>query len=489
MQKPTPWLALVCATLATLVALPTAKGRVQFGEVRWSTPMNLSNSPMSSIQPAIAADASGMVHVFWSEAIRGEPHEEGQPGRPGDAIFYTRWDGTSWSQPNDIFVTDVQWSYQPMVAVDPFAQLHLIWVGAFQELYYSRAAASEGTSAQTWAAPNALARSAIWADIVSDGQGTLHVVYSQRGEYPGLYHVKSSNDDYTWSEPVTVWETREPNMVAVEVRLAVDGAGRIHAAWTQQDDRSAAAVAVLYSRSVNGGSTWSQPLEVAVKSETDIATNWINVAAVGENEIHLVWNDGPYPYRFHQWSTDGGETWTPPAQMMVFGPTARSVTRWSDMAVDSAGVLHLVTHIRAVGPDLLTGFFHVSWNGQSWGELQQIDLPADHQPRLAVTEGNKLHLVAEAINQGEIWYVAGQTSAPRVPSQPLPTLTPEPTRTQEPTVSPTRQPTATPEARDPLSAADTRREDMQFPVLMGILPALLLIAVVVLVRAGKVRHF
>ncbi|HEX9015137.1 MAG TPA: hypothetical protein VF960_03935, partial [Chloroflexota bacterium] len=63
----------------------------------WSTPIQLSGAAASNWAwwPAVAADDAGNVYVVWHAHF-------GSGSLDATGLYFTRWDGRGWSEPNDI---------------------------------------------------------------------------------------------------------------------------------------------------------------------------------------------------------------------------------------------------------------------------------------------------------------------------------------------------------------------------------------------------
>jgi hypothetical protein len=490
--------------LLALAGLWSQQAWAQSRVTNWAEPVNLSNTPQGSAWPAIVADNSGLVHVFWSEDTQGEPvNPKLGPGN-GDSVFYTRGDGTSWSQTTDILFVQGKPFRFLSATVDDTGQLHLATSGSpLGPLYYTSASVYTATSARAWRSPVALDQQVGDVDIVADPRGVLHLVYAKDvnwGDHPGIFYIQSTNGGDTWSLPVDLsgllsnTESR-PQVV----QLALDGQGRLHVVWDEMDPMTGVGQRIRYARSLDGGPTWSTPREVAIRREGESTVAWPRIATVG-NDVHIVWIQGERPYRYHQWSSDGGETWTNPTR--IFGEM-HSAAGGDDLTVDSAGTMHFVANLRYP-----QGIYHSYWAGGGWSDLTPIYLIQAgtlvgrigpdgivrgyqdwHVPRMAISEGNRLHLVLQDQLRGEIWYMAGQIDAPYVPPEPLPMPVPVATSTPAPTMEPVATPSPRPYEQEAASSnvepGNTRLGSPSFAVVTGIAPALLLVAVVVLVRLER----
>ena len=123
------------AVLILCLVAQSSRAAAQSSVITWSAPENLSNTPQSSSSPAIIADDYGNVHAFWSEDVSGSvrPILAGS----GDTIYYTRWEGQSWTKPVDIlYAPDDPIADQMSVALDKQGYLHLVWTG-LTNIYYT----------------------------------------------------------------------------------------------------------------------------------------------------------------------------------------------------------------------------------------------------------------------------------------------------------------------------------------------------------------
>ena len=102
----------------------------------WSSPQNISNTPGRSGSPQLAVDESGTIHVVWWDFTPGTPD-----------IYYARGtsDGT-WSTPRNISSTPL-WSMSPQLAVEGNGAVHVVWAGeSWQDIYYVGTVSVEETS-------------------------------------------------------------------------------------------------------------------------------------------------------------------------------------------------------------------------------------------------------------------------------------------------------------------------------------------------------
>ncbi|MBC8263566.1 MAG: hypothetical protein H8E47_05520 [Anaerolineales bacterium] len=351
---------LLCLILGFLIGSWCVTAQAQGGGEDWTKPLNLSQTQQSSDSPLIISDSGGTVHVFWSEDVKGELlWEERAPLLGGTAIFYTRWDGTSWTVPVDILTSPTGAAVGPDGAVvDSEGRLYLTFGN-----HCSWAPSSDADSSPAWASPVAFAPAVYDSKITIDRAGHLHIVYAQR--YPdGIYHTSSTDGGRTWSDAVRISSRFVEEATRHErVALALDGRGRLHVGWIQRGGEAFDETSVWYAQSTDGGQTWTKPLKVAERGPNEFVNDWVHVIARGEDEIHLVWVGGQ-ANRLHQWSSDGGQTWSGPFHILG---DLYAVAGGDGFAIDGAGTLHMVTQLRYPG---------ALWHAYGMEQSGPIQLPS-----------------------------------------------------------------------------------------------------------------
>jgi hypothetical protein len=423
---------------------------------------------------ALVADRAGGLHLFY-------PHQPDESSSYG--IDYVHWNGSEWSQPVSVLVNpDGSDASHVRAAVDAGQVIHLVWAGGLYRLYYASVPAALAGSVQAWSKPEAIATAITEATIVAGSDGALTVAYADDPDLGRVSLIRSEDGGTTWSSPVPVAFTA-PGTVPGEVSLAVDGAGRFHVTWTEHTLPSGSPLTgVFYTRSLDGGLNWESPLLVDGERHGEIG-----VAAVGDDQVHLVWRsniggDGT----FHQWSGDGGETWSLPDVYDDRG----GMSGLPSFAMDSAGALHYVIgpgfvatwrdgtlgpYVGVAGEELRTGLNQ----GERWTYPERAVI--------AITTGNRLHVVFETGFE-KLWHTTRLVEAPMLPTVALPTPAATPTslpREPEPSTQPKPTPTAT---RAVLSGPFSSASPEPLPaVVVGVAGSAALVLVVVVWQITRRR--
>ncbi|MGQ9875331.1 MAG: glycosyl hydrolase [Chloroflexus sp.] len=335
---------------------------------------------------ALAADQKGVLHAFWSDVVAENTNP--QCFQCGE-LFYRRStdNGATWSAIVNLSQSDLG-ENRPQVRVDTLNRIHIVW--------------DEGAD---WYA----------------GQGQPHY---------GVYR-RSDDGGETWTTPV---KFRLPTTVVQLLRQ-------------QQGNQQ---------QSTND--LPGPPLEAVQQTA-------LTVDAAGNPFVVFrgVRNDRLYFQR----SLDGGDTWTPPVELPYV--RARNIgdnnLDYYSLANDSAGNVHLLLVGFTAGTetgDRPPALIHITFDGTRWLPpriIMQNDLYPE-LPRLAIYEGNQLHAIwftRSRLFEGDrledrpihqIWYSTARLNLPARPGLPLftPTpLPPAPTAAAGAVVEPTPTPIVLPE--------------------------------------------
>ncbi|MGB3715257.1 MAG: sialidase family protein [Candidatus Promineifilaceae bacterium] len=392
-------------------------------ETKWTIPEKLSETvlneaglPASTMSPVLVADLWGNVHaIFAAKTGIGE-------GASFDTLYYSKFDGYNWTQPIDVLYKSGSNFWSPQLTVDSDGWLHLVWIDGPMAMY-SQASAHAADLADSWSEPIRVSQGTVRnASIVAGLDGYVHMVYCSSEELGYLAHARTANGS-DWSRPVEI-----AMVGGCWTRAAEDENGGLHVVYSEQPGAGVGS-AVYYTRSADGGASWSIPLLVDSKDEgylENYGPSWVNLATVGTDEIHIIWDGTPAGQRWHQWSADRGETWSKPSQISSIH---RGLTEPNALAVDSSGRVHMVSLGWLGAKDKPIGPFYTSWRDGLWSPLAFIGERGDWEPEggsAAILGGN--HLVAgwrhETGEGNEVWVSDMAIDSPSIPPAIMPTPSP-----------------------------------------------------------------
>jgi hypothetical protein len=418
----------------------------------------------------IVADRAGWLHVFGFGNAQDVPYAQ--------FIMYRRWDGQSWSEPVDVLISQEGRIDNFVATVDGRRWLHAVWwTGDRGTLYYSRAPVPLATSAANWSKPVAIERAQSGPAALVVGPGdVLHLFYADAEGGDITRYSRSENGGTTWTEPATVVGSDGSPIGWTPGRLIVDESGTFHAIWIEEGERA-------YYASSRDAVTWGEPFLLAEKDPEGDRFDEFNLATYQTN-VYAVWQEKSPPQKFFRYSTDGGHTWSP---VLHIFPGLWGAAAGTSLVVDSAGTLHAFAGVHGTKPGAM---YWTRWDGNNWSE--PVAVPGSegdpHGPSTALTEGNRLHLVWMAPTE-EMWpnyYATYQTNAPYIAPETGPDILPTPTPTIEAKPSPTSPvPTVTPtppsvSRAQPTGSGPIAANNPWSPIALGVLPAGALIVAVVL---------
>ncbi|MBK9925968.1 MAG: exo-alpha-sialidase [Anaerolineales bacterium] len=306
--------------------------------VVWGEPIVLpikSETPQRISDFYSTSDTAGNIHVAWVQS----PIELN--GGENIEIGYARWNGREWTTTPASVVALNGKPISLLLAVDSLKRLFLSWVDSYSgDLLFSWANLekanlySEWREATSLPSPSQLVNS---SDVLVDASGRIVCVYViPVNENRGVYVVQSTDNGESWSTPIRVFDAVAASWEEVErPRISLDSDGNLHLVFTRDTVRDGQTVGLYYSRSVDGGVTWS---DIQVLSEGEV--QWADIVSYGERNVHIVWQeyDGLIFANVSQVSKDGGITWGKQNNVTSVNETATQVS----LASDGKGLLHFV---------------------------------------------------------------------------------------------------------------------------------------------------
>lgn len=478
-------IGLCAVSLSSIIRIVQAQTQPQGG--RWSNPYRLSSQDGKASEGYLVADQYGYVHAFWTESLFENQRV---------TIRYARFDGETWSAPNDIYMGGIAITNVSPV-VDQFGTLHIAWAeGLSGPAYYTYAPANNAKSVRSWAQPVRINIPARTLHLRIDSTGVYHILYISQTIEPGVFYIRSEDQGMTWSEPTWLDPDILPNHIPDSLSFELDEAGGLHAVWFYGAlDQRSQPDWVRYTHSLDGGITWSAPLMIdqVIEENNHNLTTASPIMTVQGLTVHVVWAAGELPYRYHRFSTDAGQTWSLPKQ--IFGGLHGQA--FDGLTVDGAGRVHFFGQIRYP-----MGIYHAYWDRNQWTPISLIYLVAlegsvegigdrihAHHTHPVVRAGNQLVLTfADGPADPERRLFAMYNTLEDIP--PLETVpTPAPTATTVPVSNLTRKVlTPIPTLTVATTLLDTGAQPVvrvprpDLPIRVALVPTLLLLGGTIAIR-------
>lgn len=253
----------------------------------WSESIALSQPGRRGWFPAITSDSDNNIHAVWTSGAHGEPSE----------IFYRKLTGKKWSAPLNISgsATDSLW---PTIAAED-TNVYAAWasndvIGGYNwRVFYSK---WDGSS---WSHPELVSEDIVSsiAPYIAVKSGIVYILWS--GTAPGspsdVFYRRL--DASGWSPIINLTNTPTKSHV---FGLAVDGEGRAHVTWEDETDPSTGFIEVYY-RSISSNLDLSPVVKL---SDSSWASHSPRVATDRIGNLYFVWEThGQILYQ--NWDTNG----------------------------------------------------------------------------------------------------------------------------------------------------------------------------------------
>ncbi|MHA1219824.1 MAG: hypothetical protein ACTSO5_14260 [Candidatus Heimdallarchaeaceae archaeon] len=267
---------------------------------KWNiTEVVSTESTEHSYNPSLVVDSSDNIHVAWHDVTN-------YAGAGGDGdIFYKRWDAStsSWATTEVVSTESTSDSVFPSLAVDSAGNVHIAWYdysiyggsGGDNDIFYKRWNASSSSWTTTEVVSTESTAGSEEPSLAVDSAGNVHIAWSDETAYAGaggdwdIFYKRWDASTSSWTTTEIV--STESTAVSAFPSLAVDSAGNVHIAWWDQTDYAGNGGEgdIFYKRWEVSTSTWTTT-EVVSTESTDTSTN-PSLATYAGN-VHIAWYDG-----------------------------------------------------------------------------------------------------------------------------------------------------------------------------------------------------
>jgi len=268
--------------------------------VTWSAPVNVYGAGSSQYRPSVVVDNNGYIHVVWGQYV-GSFME----------AYYARSTngGASFTNVQSLSGTDTVNCDFPRVDVDNAGRVFPVWerMSTPRQLYVNRSTNSGSSFAgkellQTTYVVGSGTGSYLTPDIASAGSGVWHVVYGDWNSTVGyrvVKHIKTTDNGSSWSSPVAVSSGYGGTDDYMGTVVDTGTGGQVYAAWHCRYNADVCYNNVYFSRSTDGGATWSprRPVNDTPEDKSDnVDCVWPSLrsgagSAPGGENIIVSWRD------------------------------------------------------------------------------------------------------------------------------------------------------------------------------------------------------
>lgn len=337
----------------------------------WGGPVTISGKDEKISSLLSAADAKGNIHSVWVQSAVSNA------ANAKTSIEYTRWNGKELTNPEAVISSLDGIPLQMAINIDSQERILLSWVnGNSGDLLFSWANLDRANLASEWETPVSLPSVSNLnesPDIVVGGSGRIVIAYAvPLNENRGIYIVQSTDSGKTWSSPIQVFDAVSAEWEKVgnpKIGLSADGV--LHLIFSRNSVRKGQPVGLYYSRSVDGGITWS---DAQILSEGDI--QWSDIACYDNSTVHVLWQeyDGLVFANLSQLSQDSGISWSRPFDVTGVNDVSTPVA----LAAKGIGQLHFVQLLKdnnatTIEQDNLI-LQDWKWTGSNWEFASSSDV-------------------------------------------------------------------------------------------------------------------
>ncbi|MFC1636933.1 sialidase family protein [Planctomycetota bacterium] len=226
--------------------------------------------------PKIAVDSDGKIYIVWDY----------------DEIYFTcSSNGETFSDPVNLSADLYDGNSNPEMVVDSGGNINIVWRNAAyagNEVYFRRSTDGGATFDTPVNVSNTPNKQSASPQIAVDSQGHISVAWWQgvEGSTKTDIFFSYSTDGTCFSAPTNISNTL--TVSSQRQKIAVDDQGNINIIWDEHDPDSG----IFFSRSVDGGMSFSEPKDLYVGAATPQCTidNTGDVFAVcwKDDDIHFI---------------------------------------------------------------------------------------------------------------------------------------------------------------------------------------------------------
>ncbi len=260
-------------------------------------------------EPQIHVDRDGTIHTIWTEAV--ERYLE-------FVLFYSKSvDGGLTFGPNVQIMNatktmPVYPELSPRFDLDDNGTIHVVWTSVDESghrpaIYYTKST-NGGVS---FVEPHIVLSQNVSCGLSIDKEGIIHLLAHGMKDY--LYHLTSEDSGMSFGKAtrVTDLDVSDASLRGLLSNMVIDRFDNIHVAWPGRRTGEDAEIDVFYSKSEDGGLTFSANLKVHGETgEVDEVIGGLDVDSYGNP--HVVWLERNFfevtQRLMYSKSNDGGTT-------------------------------------------------------------------------------------------------------------------------------------------------------------------------------------
>ncbi len=263
---------LLTVALATALASPSATGG------GWPPPIEVSQSgDTTSRVPSLLLEDGGTLRAFWLEEalLTDTLHYTIFPAKSTDG-------GDNWSLTTPLTPTTTD-RYEPVVDVDEYGGLHLVWRESpgLHQVWYGEIWEG-GWEQRVTITTTEFVTTPIFGPDVEVADHWIHAIWSEKTVGPSgsspfeVFYARGEFGGF-WSKPAKVTETGKTSL---QSRMTTDQHDNLHVVW--QENTSPRAILYISGTVYTTDTVWSAPITISVGLSENAATPCV---AVGSDDV------------------------------------------------------------------------------------------------------------------------------------------------------------------------------------------------------------
>ncbi|MFW9851557.1 MAG: hypothetical protein ACFFDS_01295 [Candidatus Thorarchaeota archaeon] len=363
---------------------------------KWSdTEVVSTESSNPSLEPSIATDSFGNVHVVWYEFDIAN-----------DEVFYKYWNATtkSWTAPILISTSDGSRSAYPCITIDIFNNIHVVWMeytGTVPYVYYR----CWNATSQSWmtmvhiSTEKAGTAQSAYPDVATDRMGNVHVAWQDDTNYGGVgldfdifYKYWNTFTD-SWS--ITEVVSTESSLHSYYPSVSVDSLNNVHVSWQESTS------SILYKYRNSTSQLWTTVQQISAESTGIVRYPSLKIDSL--DNVHVAWDDttnylesGSDGDIFYKYWSNISKSWS---TTEVVSTESSENSLFPEICIDPCDNIHVVwrdtTDYLNCGTD--QDIFYKHWNtvDKFWSTTEVVSTESNlaaKKPTISVYQTNEIHI-------------------------------------------------------------------------------------------------
>lgn len=273
---------------------------------------------------------------------------------------------------------------------------HMPWHISFALVILGLLGMCAPAQAQQFSAPQNVSHNSDFSytpQVATDSNGTIYIAWEDdTATNSNILFSRSTDGGATFSTPMNISNAAG---YSFNPRIAISGAGEVNIAWQLQSPNS---TDIMFSRSTNAGVGFSAPIDLSNPSSESIDSESPQVASDTAGNIYVVWeNDSLQLGIFLSRSTNGGATFSAPNVIS----TNASGSYSPQIAVGSSGNLGVAWEDDVQGASDIS-FSYSSDHGATFSIPQSLSLHAGNSmnAQIAIDLNGNIDVVWENNSPG-----------------------------------------------------------------------------------------